>query len=78
MAIATLWPKVSLLRRLPPNVVSATQRLSVAIATFGGTCRNSDDFSAVSITTLICVLHKNMKLICALHKNDFIVLYLSQ
>ena len=78
VAIATLWPKASLLRRLPPNVASATQCLSVTIATFGGTRHNSDALSAVSITTLIFALHKNTKLICVLHKNDFIVSYLSQ
>ena len=68
VAIVTLWPKVSLLRRLAPNVASVTQCLSVAIATFGGTRRNSNAFFAVGIMTLIC----------ALHKNDFIVLYPSQ
>ena len=57
---------------------SATQCLSVVIATFGGLRRNSDAFSAVGITTLICALNTNTKLICMLHKNDFIVLYPSQ
>ena len=60
------------------NVATATQCLGVAIATFGGTRRNSDAYSAVGITTVIFALHKSTKLICALHKNDFIVSYLSQ
>ena len=70
------------------NVATATQCLGVAIATFGGTRRNSDAYSTVGITTviftlhkstkLICTLHKNSKLICVLHKNNFIVSYLSQ
>ena len=77
IAIATLCPKASLLRRLPPNVASATQCLSVAIAKFGGSRPSSDAFSAISITTLICTLHKNAKLICALHKNDFIKSYIN-
>ena len=56
-----------------PIVASATQCLGVAIATFGGTCRNSDAFSTVGIMTLICALHKNTELICALHKNTKII-----
>ena len=73
VAIATLWPKASLLQRLPPNVASVTQCLSVVIATFGGTRRNSDAFSTVGIMTLICTLHKNTKLVCALHKNTKLI-----
>ena len=73
VAIATLWPKASLLRWLPPNVSSTTQRLSVAIATFGGSRPSSDIFSTIGITTLICTLHKNTKLICALHKNTKLI-----
>ena len=55
------------------NVAAATQCLGVAIATFGGTHRNSDAFYAVDITTLICALPKNMKLICVLHKNTKLI-----
>ena len=51
--------KSSLLQQMPPNIASVTQCLSVAIATFGGICRNSNAFSVVGITTLICALHKN-------------------
>ena len=76
VAIATLWPKVSLLRR-HTNVASATQCLSVTIATFRGTRRNSDAFSAVSIMTLICALHKNTKLICTrIKKRNFYARYI--
>ena len=42
VANATLWPKALLLRWLPPNVASTTLCLSVAIATFGGSCPSSD------------------------------------
>ena len=34
--------KASLLRRVPPNVAIPTPRHCVALATFGGSCRNSD------------------------------------
>ena len=58
IAIATLCPKASLLRWLSPNVATATQSLSVTIATFGGICRNSDALAAIGIMTLICALEK--------------------
>ena len=44
--------KSSLLRRRPPNITIATLRHCVALATFGGSCRNSDALGhSVAIAT---------------------------